>query len=108
MVGGYDNTGGGILPLIFFNFSGVMLFLIVATLMPKYAGLAAGISLNIFGGSPDASPLGTGGKATHGLEQGSLSVVGMDDKTRKKRSQENKLEEDHQKKTQDPKDSPKK
>ncbi len=91
-----DSMGSSIASALFTMFAEVMLFLMIGSLMTKYAELASGISMSIFGSSSAKSgSIGGSKDATHGAGQAALSIVGMDDKSKAKRSEQNSLKQDH-------------
>jgi type IV secretion system protein VirB6 len=98
MMTNIDHLGSSIVSSIFTMFGEVMLFLIIASLMGKYADLASDISMSIFGSSNSkASAIGGSAAATHGAGQSALSTVGMDDKSKAKRAQQKALKQDYDK-----------
>jgi type IV secretory pathway VirB6-like protein len=80
---GYDNSGSGIMPTLFYKFDQVILFYIVAHVMKMYAELTLDISMAIFG-SNSVGAANTGAKLGASFNQGMLSLVGRDDKTLQK------------------------
>jgi type IV secretion system protein VirB6 len=82
---GYDNSGSGIMPTIFYQFNQIMLFYIITHIMKSYADVAMQISETIFS-SRAVGAARTGAAASGSFNQGMLSLIGRDKKTLAKQS----------------------
>lgn len=100
MISNYDNMGSGITPFLFTMFGEVALFLMMASLMSKYAELASDITMAIFGSiNSKAGAIGGSRNALKGAGQSLLSIVGADDKSKAKKAEQQSLKQDYDKNT---------